>query len=72
MSMVSFGAIGAVLAHTADRRLWPLLPLYWLGALAAALQRDMSAYILSGCNLVLTLYLFAIWRPERDVNGPKD
>ena len=71
MSMVSFGAIGAILAHTADRRLWPLMPLYWLGDLAAALQRDMSAYILSGQNLVLTLYLFAIGRPEREVS-PRD
>jgi serine/threonine-protein kinase len=71
MGMVSFGAITAILAHTAESRLWPLVPLYWLGALAAAVRRNESAYILSGCNLLLTLYLFGIWRPERPVS-PKD
>jgi hypothetical protein len=63
--MVSFGAIAAVLAYTADRRLWPVVALYWLGAIVAASRREQSAYVLSLCNLLLTLYLFAIWRPAR-------
>ncbi len=63
MGMVSFGAIVAVLAYTAERRLWPLVPVYWLGALAGAAFRDHSAYVLSGCNLLLTAYMFAIWSP---------
>ena len=61
--MVSFGAITAGLAYTAERRLWPLAPLYWVGALVAGAFRDQSAWVLSGTNLVLTVYLFAIWSP---------
>lgn len=64
MGMVSFGAIAAVLAYTADKRLWPLVPVYWLGALGAAASVDHAAYVLSGCNLVLTLYMLAIWSPR--------
>src|SRR5690606_36122781 len=61
MGMVSFGAIGAVLAHTAERRLWPIVPLYWVGAVAAAGLRDHSALVLSFCNLLLTLFVLTIW-----------
>jgi hypothetical protein len=65
MGMVSFGAIAAVLAYTAERRLWPVVPIYWAGAIAAGLWRDHSAYVLSFANLVLTLYMLAIWSPQR-------
>jgi serine/threonine-protein kinase len=63
--MVTFGAIIAVIANSVDRRFWPMVPIYWCGALAAGAFRDAGAYILSGCNLILTIYFFAIWRPER-------
>lgn len=63
MGMVSFGAIAAVLAHTAEKRLWPLVPIYWVGALGAAASVSHAAYVLSGCNLVLTLYMLTIWSP---------
>ena len=53
MGMVSFGAIVAILAHTADSKLWPMVPLYWGGAVVGALFREQSAYVLAGCNLVL-------------------
>ncbi len=64
MGMVSFGAIAAVLAYTAEKRLWPSVPLYWLGALGAAASVEHAAYVLSACNLVLTLYMLAIWTPR--------
>jgi serine/threonine-protein kinase len=63
MGMVSFGAIAAVLAYTAERRLWPLVPLYWGGALLAGGFREQSPYVLSACNLALTIYMLAIWSP---------
>jgi eukaryotic-like serine/threonine-protein kinase len=65
MGMVTFGAIIAVVAQTVDRRFWPMVPVYWAGALAAAPLREAAAYILSGCNLFLTIYFFAIWRPTQ-------
>jgi serine/threonine-protein kinase len=67
--MVSFGAITAVLAYTAERRLWPLAPVYWLGALVAAAFRDVGSWVLAGANLILTVYLFAIWSPGKVVGA---
>ncbi|MCA9618109.1 MAG: serine/threonine protein kinase [Myxococcales bacterium] len=66
MGMVSFGAILAILAHTAEKRLWPLVPVYWLGALVGAQDLSTSAYVLAGCNLLLTSYMFAIWSPRSE------
>lgn len=70
MGMVSFGAIAAILAYTAEKRLWPLVPVYWLGALVAAAKVSHAAYVLSGCNLILTLYMFAIWSPSKRRSAP--
>jgi serine/threonine protein kinase len=69
MGMVSFGAILAVLSYTAEKRMWPLVPVYWLGALVSAPLRDHSAYVLSFCNLLLTVFMFKIWSPDADSRG---
>ncbi len=72
VGMVTFGTIVAVLAYTAERRFWPLVPVYWIGALVGAVYRLESAYVLSVCNLLLTLYMFAIWKPANTERAHDD
>jgi serine/threonine-protein kinase len=63
MNMVTAGAILALVASSLERKLWAMVPVYWIGGLVGAVWRDNAAWVLSGCNLVLTVYVFAIWRP---------
>ncbi|HZO12811.1 MAG TPA: serine/threonine-protein kinase, partial [Polyangiaceae bacterium] len=63
MNMVTAGAILALMAAMVERKLWPMAPVYWVGGLLGATWRDGSPWLLSACNLALTIYVFAIWRP---------